>query len=98
VNYSLDFLRGMHGAPAEAADEIERLGAEVERLRAKNNQLQREVERRESGVYGDMRDELSHDLEAVSRSLSLALDDRDAARAEVERLRAEIADLTGAKE
>jgi hypothetical protein len=34
VNYSLDFLRGMHGAPAEAADEIERLTAEVERLRA----------------------------------------------------------------
>jgi len=34
VKYSLDFLRGMHGAPAEAADAIERLETEVERLRA----------------------------------------------------------------
>jgi len=40
VNYSLDFLRGMHGAPAEAADEIERLRARVNELEAVLGALQ----------------------------------------------------------
>lgn len=33
MKYSLEFLRGMHGAPAEAADYIEELEAENDRLR-----------------------------------------------------------------
>ena len=32
MNYDLDFLRRMQGAPAEAADEIERLRAEIRGL------------------------------------------------------------------
>lgn len=58
MKYSLDFLRGMHGAPAEAADAIERLETEVERLRAALEQIEHRIAMAQGdGLWCDQRSE-----------------------------------------
>jgi predicted nuclease with TOPRIM domain len=54
-----------HPETATALSENERIITERDELRARNSQLQRELERRESGVYGDMRNELSAEVERL---------------------------------
>jgi len=62
--WDLDFLRGMHGAPEWAANEIERLKAENERLRASL----REIASKDK--YGCCRPTIHPDAPACSHDIA----------------------------
>jgi chromosome segregation ATPase len=97
--WDLHFLRGMHGAPAEAAAEIERLRAEVEGLREALGEwgAARPVTAKEWNEKCAEVEKLRTELDRFIKAHSAALTAQMKAEAEVERLRNQNVRLVGEK-